>query len=159
MTFSYKTHHTSSPIITHIRYQHTPHTTLIYCKMKIILIGHRPPRWSHAQLWSTPFWMQKCIRWDRKQLCGQLVPLDLIEKTHLVGCEVKDDSTDGCQVCFAKQECTTGVNSHVLDGSLLRITQVFLPDSENRSMRALYHHINVKYPPEWFLFLAIPNPT
>ena len=137
MTFSYNTQHTSyHHLSSHISAHTTHHTDSLQDEDH----SHRlSPRWSQVQLWSTPLRMQECIRWYGRQRCGQLVRLHLIEKTHLVGREVKDNGTDGCQVCFSMQEYATADNAHVLDGSLLRITQVFLPDSENRSMRALYH--------------------
>jgi len=71
---------------------------------------------------------------------GRLVHLRLIEKTHLVGHKVQDNGSDGCRVCFAACEYATGGNANFLDGSLLRITRVVLPDCESKSMRALYHH-------------------
>jgi hypothetical protein len=46
---------------------------------------------------------------------------------------------DGCRVCFAAREYATGPNAQLLHGALLRITEVFLPDTANRSMRHLYH--------------------
>ena len=70
---------------------------------------------------------------------GRLVRLHLVKGTHLAGYEVRGDGTDGCRVCFTPREYAIGENSQRLDGCLLRITEVLLPDSENRSMRALYH--------------------
>ena len=37
------------------------------------------------------------------------------------------------------KEYASGETAHVLDGALLRITDVFLCDDPNKSMRALYH--------------------
>ena len=68
-----------------------------------------------------------------------LVRLRLVEVTRLAGYNVRNDGTDGCRVCFAAQEYATGPNAHILDGALLRITEVFLPDFGNSSVRALYH--------------------
>jgi hypothetical protein len=53
--------------------------------------------------------------------------------------DVHDDGTDGCRVCFAAREHATGANMQLLDGALLCVTEVFLPDAANRSMRALYY--------------------
>jgi hypothetical protein len=63
----------------------------------------------------------------------------LVEKTNLACYEVRDDGSDGCRVCFTAQEYAIGENATQLDGSLLRITEVSLPDSANRSTGALYH--------------------
>ena len=69
---------------------------------------------------------------------GSLVRLHLVEATHLEGYAVKDNGTDGCCICFAAHEYTTGDSAQLLDGSLLQIPEVFFPDSANRSIRALY---------------------
>jgi hypothetical protein len=70
---------------------------------------------------------------------GRLVRLCLVEQIHIAGYAVREDSTDDCRVWFAAQEYTNGDIALHLDGCLLRITEVFLPDSENCSMHALYH--------------------
>ena len=70
---------------------------------------------------------------------GRLVRLRLVERTHLAGYKVQDDGMDGCQVCFTAREYAIGSMASRLDGCLLRITEVFLPDSGNSSVRALYH--------------------
>ena len=70
---------------------------------------------------------------------GRLVHLRLVRETNLACYVVQDDGTDDCRVCFAVREYAIGNNARRLDGMLLMITQVFLPDSENRSMRTSYH--------------------
>ena len=70
---------------------------------------------------------------------GRLVHFHLVEETNLACHLVRNDGTHGCRVCFTAQEYAIGDNACQLDGLLLRITQLFLPDSENRSMRAFYH--------------------
>ena len=70
---------------------------------------------------------------------GCVVRLHLVEKVHLACYLVKSDGTDGCRVCFAAREYASGETARVLDGALLRITDVFLCDDPNKSMRALYH--------------------
>ena len=67
------------------------------------------------------------------------VRLRLVESTHFAGYNVRDDGTDGCRVCFAAREYAIAPNARLLDGALLRITEVFLPDTANMSMRQLYH--------------------
>ena len=61
-----------------------------------------------------------------------------MEKTHLACYEVREDGSDGCRVCFRAHEYAIGENATRLDGSLLRITEVFLPDSTYRRMRVVY---------------------
>ena len=68
-----------------------------------------------------------------------LVCLRLVEKVHLACYLVKMDGTDGCCICFVTREYASRETARLLDGSLLRITEVFLCDSPNKSMRALYH--------------------
>ena len=63
----------------------------------------------------------------------------VVEATHLAGYDVNDDGMDGCCVCLAVQEYTTGPNGQLLDSALLYITEGFLPDTVNSSMRALYY--------------------
>ena len=70
---------------------------------------------------------------------GHLVHLRLVEKVHLACHLAKMDGTDGCCICFAACEYVSGETAHLLDGLLLRVTEVFLCDSPNKSMRALYH--------------------
>ena len=70
---------------------------------------------------------------------GCLVCLLLVEKVNLACYLVNMDGTDGCHVCFAAREYASGETARLLDGSLLRITEVFLCDSPNKSMRELCH--------------------
>ena len=76
-----------------------------------------------------------------------------MEKTNLAGYEVSEDGTNGCCVCLAAQEYASGENGCRLDGSLVRITAVFLPDSENRSMRALFHYNH------YYIYAEIVDPN
>ncbi len=52
---------------------------------------------------------------------------------------MREDGTNGCRFCFVAQVYANGDNLQCLDGCLVRIMEVFLPDSENHSMQALYH--------------------
>ena len=70
---------------------------------------------------------------------GRLIRLRLVEKTHLAGYGVRDDGTDDCRLCVTPREYACGENVHQLDGTLLRITEVFQADSANKSMRLLFH--------------------
>ena len=60
-----------------------------------------------------------------------------MEKVLLACYLVNMDGMDGCCICFAACEYASGETAHLLDGSLLRITEVFLCDSLNKSMRVL----------------------
>ena len=70
---------------------------------------------------------------------GTVVRLRLVELTNLACHLVREDGTDGCRVCFTAREYAIGPNACRLDGALVKITEVYLPDSVNSSMRMLYH--------------------
>ena len=53
---------------------------------------------------------------------------------------IKPDGTDGCCVAFAAMEYAAGENGLRLNGSIVRMVEVFLPDNLNRTVRLLYHH-------------------
>jgi hypothetical protein len=53
---------------------------------------------------------------------------------------MKSDGTDGCRVAFAAKEYAAGENGLRLDGAIVRIVDVFLPNNPNRTARRLYHH-------------------
>ena len=53
---------------------------------------------------------------------------------------VRRDGTDGCRVGFAAKEYAAGEKGAKLDGVIVRIVDVFLPDNPNRTARRLYHH-------------------
>ena len=53
---------------------------------------------------------------------------------------MKSDGTDGCRVAFAAKEYAAGENGLRLDGAIVRIVDVFLPNNPNRMARCLYHH-------------------
>jgi hypothetical protein len=50
------------------------------------------------------------------------------------------DGKDGCRVAFLAKEYAAGKKGLCLNGANVRIIEVFLPDSENRSAHCLYHH-------------------
>jgi hypothetical protein len=56
----------------------------------------------------------------------------LVVREELACYTIHDDGTDGCRV--------HGENGQRLDGAIIRITDVFTPESENSSVRHLYHH-------------------
>jgi len=106
--------------------------------MKIVLVGFCPD--GHGRSCEThPYGCGNAFIESVGNGVGRLVHLHLAEKTNLAVYEVRYDGTDGCHICFTAWEYAIGENAHRLDGSLLTIIDVFLPDSPNRSMRALYH--------------------
>ena len=106
--------------------------------VKIVLVGFLPDHHGRS-CEAHPYGYGNALLEREGNGVGRLVRLRLVERIHLVGYAVRDDGTDASRVCFAAQEYANSENTLCLDGSLLRITAVFLPDSENRIMRALYH--------------------
>jgi hypothetical protein len=71
---------------------------------------------------------------------GIVLRLRLVVRDQLACYTIRNDGTDGCRVCFAAREYAAGENGQRLDGAIVRITDVFTPESENSSVRRLYHH-------------------
>ena len=106
--------------------------------MRIVLVGFLPD--GHGRSYEMhPYGCGNALFESAGNGVGRLVHLRLVEETHLACYDVRDDGTDGCRVCFTAREYATGANARQLDGLLLWITQIFLSDSENSSMRMLYH--------------------
>ena len=107
--------------------------------MRIVLIGFLPD--GHGRSCAAhPFGCGNAFIESADNGVGRLVRLRLVDKTNLAVCEVRKDESDGCRICFTAREYAIGENVRRLDGLLLKVTEVFLPDSPNSSMRALYHH-------------------
>ena len=106
--------------------------------VKIVLVGFLPQD-NGCSCKVHPYGCGNALLEQQGNGVGRLVRLRLVERTNLAGYEVSEDGTDGCRVCFAAHEYASGENGCQLDDSLVRITAAFLPDSENRSMRALFH--------------------
>lgn len=53
---------------------------------------------------------------------------------------IKPDGTDGCRVSFLAKEYTAVDRGVRLNGAIVRIVKVLLPDNPNRMARRLYHH-------------------
>ena len=104
------------------------------CTMKIVLVGFLPDGHGHS-CETHPYGCGNAFIESTGN--GSLV--HLVENTNLAVYNVWDDGTDGCHICFTAQEYTIRENTCLFDGLLLQITEVFLLDSSNRSMRALYH--------------------
>ena len=106
--------------------------------MKIVLVGFLPS--GHGRSCGEhPYGCGNAFIETPDNGVGRLVRLRLVEMTNLAVYDVRDDGTDGCRICFTAREYAIGKNAQMLDGVMLRITEVFLPDSPNSSMRALYH--------------------
>ena len=71
---------------------------------------------------------------------GLQIRMKMVEGIHLAGYMVNDDGSDGCRVCFAAREYAAGVTGQLLDGASVWIKEMVLPDDENASKRALFHH-------------------
>ena len=71
---------------------------------------------------------------------GMQIRLRLVDGSDLAGYTVQVDGTDGCRVCFAAREYAVGSSGVRLDGCIFRIRETVLPDNENSSKRALFHH-------------------
>ena len=71
---------------------------------------------------------------------GLLLRLRMIRKDELAAYAVKPDGSDGSRVAFAAKEYAAGDNCSRLNGAVVRLVDVFLPDNENRTARRLYHH-------------------
>ncbi len=106
--------------------------------MKIVLVGFLPD--SHGCSCGThPFGCGNAFIECADNGMGRLVHLRLVEQSNLAVHKVRKDGSDGCCICFMVREYAIGENAQRLDGLLLRVTDVFLPDSPNSSMRHLYH--------------------
>ena len=70
---------------------------------------------------------------------GMQICLQLVDGSHVDGCTVQVDGSDGCCVCFAGWEYAVGSSGVRLDGCVFRIRETVLPDNENSSKRALFH--------------------
>ncbi len=53
---------------------------------------------------------------------------------------IKPDGTDGCQVTFATKEYAVGEKGLQLNGAIVWMVEVFLPNNPNRTVRSPYHH-------------------
>lgn len=53
---------------------------------------------------------------------------------------IGSDGSDGCHVGFTAREYATGDNGPWLNGSVIEVVTVCMPDNENCSMHRLYHH-------------------
>jgi hypothetical protein len=52
----------------------------------------------------------------------------------------KPDGTDGCHNSFLVKKYVTGDRGVRLNGAIVQIVEVFLPNNPNRTARCLYHH-------------------
>ena len=70
---------------------------------------------------------------------GLHLRLRLLVRHELTCYTINDDGSDGCRICFAAREYAAGENDFRLDGAIVKLTDVFTADHENRSMRYLFH--------------------
>jgi hypothetical protein len=67
------------------------------------------------------------------------IRLCLVHNINLAGYIVLADGLDGCRVCFTAQEYAVGARGLSLDGTVLVIREIVLPDDSNSSKWALSH--------------------
>jgi hypothetical protein len=106
--------------------------------MRIVLVGFLPDGHGRSCV-EHPYGCGNALIERPDNGVGTVVRLRLVELTNLACHLVREDGTDGCRVCFTAREYAIGPNARHLDGALVKITEVYLPDSENSSMRMLYH--------------------
>ncbi len=76
---------------------------------------------------------------DNSHGVGMKLRLRLVDGSHLACYAIKSDGSDGCRVCFAAREFAVGRRGQRLDGCIVVITEMVLPDMENLAKRQLYH--------------------
>ena len=79
------------------------------------------------------------LNWDDYGV-GTVIRLCMFVSDELACYTIRNDGSDGCRVCFTSCEFAAGENGRRLDGAIVRIAQMFTPESKNRSMRHLYYH-------------------
>ena len=95
--------------------------------VRIVLVGFLPD--DHGRKCEAhPFGCGNAFIERQGNVVGMLVRLRRLEVTHLDSYDVCDNGTDGCRICLAAWEYATGPNAQRLDGALLRITEVYIPD-------------------------------
>ena len=70
---------------------------------------------------------------------GMKLRMWLVDKTHLAGYQMLPDELDGCRVCFAAREFAVGQCGQRLNGCMVVIKEMVLPDDENSTKRHLFH--------------------
>ena len=98
----------------------------------IVLVGFLPD--NHVRSCKThPYGFRHVLIEGEGNGVGHLVHLRLVEKVHLACYLVIMDGTDSFHICFVARKYASRETAHLLDGSLFRVTEVFLCKSP------LYH--------------------
>jgi len=71
---------------------------------------------------------------------GLYLHLRSFVQNELAGYIINDEGSEGCCICFAAREYAAGENNHRLDGTIVKIVEVFMMDHPNSTMRSLFHH-------------------
>ena len=147
------THTTTTHITQHL--SHTtinPNSTLPFCSIAMITVTFPPPQ---LRMILVGFIESSNGRKCNVHPDGCVNSLVLEREDNGVGMElrlrmkvadelacyiVRTNGTDGCRVGFAAKEYAAGQKGAKLDGVIVRIVDVFLPDNPNRTARRLYHH-------------------
>ena len=109
---------------------------------RIVLVGF-PPCDNGCNCELHPFGCDNSLVLNRDDYgVGLRLSLRMTAPHELACCTIKTDGRDGCRACFTAQEYAAGENCQHLDGALVQLTDVFIPEDANRSMRCLYHHVH-----------------
>ena len=81
-----------------------------------------------------------CLRGKTTVVVGIELWLRMKVADELACYVVRTNGTDDCRVGFMAKEYAAGEKGAKLDGVIVRIVDVFLPDNPNRTARRLYHH-------------------
>ena len=76
---------------------------------------------------------------DNSHGVGMNLRMRLVDESHLAVYQIKSDGSDGCRVCFAAREFAVGHRGQRLDGRMVVIKEIVLPDDENSAKRQLFH--------------------
>ena len=71
--------------------------------------------------------------------CGVLLRLRKTSPNELAAYFVRHDGSDGCRVGFTPLEHAAGARGCFLDGTLVRLLEVYTPEHPNSHCRALFH--------------------
>ena len=107
---------------------------------RVVLVGFSPDNnGCHCNL--HPFGCGNSLILNRDDRgVGICLRLHMIVQHELTCYTINSDSSVGCRVCFITREYAASDNGRRLDGAVVKITEVFMPDHGNRSIQCLYHH-------------------
>jgi hypothetical protein len=117
----------------------TPHNTLGLIMERIVLVGFLPDG-NGRSCGLHPFGCGNSLVLNREDSgVGLHLRLRSFVPHELACYTMNDGGSDGCRVCFTAREYAAGENYQRLDGCIVKLTDVFTAEHENRSMRYLFH--------------------